>query len=163
MNVFILAKNPTVSAKYHVDKHVVKMPLETAQMLCAVLYRLKYPKRYIPYKKTHPHHPCTEWAYSSYKNYLHLCTIGLALCREYTYRYKKVHACEEIIRYCRDVAKSIKDRFSQHAPTTPAQAMPDECKHRNTVRAYRTYYMQEKNHLFVWTGRPVPKFINQFN
>ena len=36
MNIFFLDENPTLSAQYHVDKHVVKMILETAQLLCSV-------------------------------------------------------------------------------------------------------------------------------
>ena len=36
MNIFALAKSPEVSAQMACDKHVVKMILESAQMLCAV-------------------------------------------------------------------------------------------------------------------------------
>ena len=35
MNIFYLDKNPVVAAQMSCDKHVVKMILESAQMLCS--------------------------------------------------------------------------------------------------------------------------------
>ena len=161
MNVFILARSPKVIAMYHVDKHVVKMPLETAQMLCAVLHKSgmsKKDKNKIPYKATHLNHPCTIWAYESRENFNYLYDIGIALCREYTYRYGKKHKCEAVIRECKRLSRNIK--FSTRIDTPPAQAMPDEYKSSNVITAYRAYYVGEKSHLFKWTGRPTPKFID---
>ena len=34
MNIFVLDENPVIAAKMACDKHIVKMILESAQMLC---------------------------------------------------------------------------------------------------------------------------------
>ena len=39
MNIFVLDESPVTSAQMQCDKHIVKMPLETAQMLCSVWHR----------------------------------------------------------------------------------------------------------------------------
>jgi hypothetical protein len=36
MNIFVLDSNPKKCAQYHSNSHVVKMVLETAQLLCGV-------------------------------------------------------------------------------------------------------------------------------
>ena len=48
MNIFILDDNPRACAEYHLDKHVVKMPLETAQLIVQrtglLIFSGTYPK-----------------------------------------------------------------------------------------------------------------------
>lgn len=68
MNIFVLAGNPWDSAKMQCDKHVVKMPLETAQMLCSVWHRYGHGDK-VPYKEAHKKHPCTLWAGDTKQNY----------------------------------------------------------------------------------------------
>jgi hypothetical protein len=87
MNIFFLDEDPTLSAQYHVDKHVVKMILETAQLLCGVHHATSQITDQVPYKLSHKNHPCAIWARTSLSNYLYLCELGLELCKEYTYRY----------------------------------------------------------------------------
>ena len=57
MNIFYLDKDPQQAAKYHCDKHVVKMILESAQMLCTVVNEISG-GQVTPYKSTHKNHPC---------------------------------------------------------------------------------------------------------
>jgi hypothetical protein len=59
MNIFLLDSNIKKCAQYHCDKHVVKMILESAQILSTVL-RLNGVDQ--GYKTTHANHPCTLWA-----------------------------------------------------------------------------------------------------
>lgn len=153
MNIFVLDANPVIAAQLHLDKHVVKMPLETAQMLCTINAGYDIP---VPYKPTHKNHPCTIWANSSRANYQWLVDLGINLCKEYTYRYHKVHACQKIIESLAVCPEQI--------PSTPqtafAQAMPDDCKQENAPQAYQMYYKQYKHHIAKWTGRAVPSFMN---
>lgn len=153
MNIFVLSDDVMQAAEYHVDRHIVKMPLESAQMLCTNLSNLQIPT---PYKPVHQKHPCTIWAGKSAQNYQWLCDLGLALCLEYTYRYKKIHKCEEVINYC---SKFIKE-FQNTGLTPFAQAMPDQFKNDNAIQAYRNYYKNGKNHLHQWTMRPVPEWLS---
>ena len=69
MNIFALDNDVKVAAQWHVDKHVVKMPLETAQMLCTARHELGEKPESIPYKVAHKNHPCTIWCRNSSENY----------------------------------------------------------------------------------------------
>lgn len=70
MNIFILDTNPKIAAQYHVDKHVVKMILETAQLLCSAHW---LNGSEAPYKLTHKNHPCAIWTRECVENYNWLC------------------------------------------------------------------------------------------
>src|ERR1700761_7698925 len=100
MNIFVLDLDPKTCAKYHCDKHVVKMILETAQLLCNAQRKCGInPKIRIElYKETHKNHPCSIWASQSIKNYEWLSTLGIFLCDEYTERYNKIHKSHKLIQ-----------------------------------------------------------------
>ena len=98
MNIFVVDEDPVVAAQQLCDKHVVKMILESAQMLCTVALEHGYEDA--PYKKAHPKHPCTLWAGKSAENWQWLITHGLAMAEEYTRRYGRQHKSEAVIRWC---------------------------------------------------------------
>ena len=149
MNIFVLDVDPRTSAQMMCDKHVVKMVLETAQMMCTVVSSFGYET---PYRPTHAKHPCTLWAAGSYSNWRWLAAHGLALCEEYTHRYNKKHKSERVIRWC--LEQSI--HFPQAALTPFAQAMPDKYRNPSAVTAYRTYYQNEKAAFATWKTSPPP-------
>lgn len=152
MNIFILDENPDTAARQHCDKHVVKMILETAQMLCTAHWESGGEA---PYKSTHKNHPCTIWARESVDNYKWLCDLGVSLCDEYTLRYGKVHKTQAIIEWLVDNVPNIPD-----VPMTPfAQAMPDEYKSKDAVQAYRNYYLGEKQNIAVWKYSQTPRWF----
>lgn len=151
MNIFVLDKNPALAAQYHMDKHVVKMPLETAQILCSVRHKLGLDA---PYKLTHKNHPCVVWAEKSLSNYFWLCKLGLEISQEYTYRYKKVHKSQEVIQFCLDSLP----RVSYNSPQDFVQVMPEKYISSNPVQSYRNYYVNEKVHLASWKFRDPPKW-----
>ena len=93
MNIFALSHSPIVSAQMQHDKHVVKMVLESAQMLCSTFDPNLYD---VPYKRVHYNHPCTKWARENIGNFFWLVNHGLALASEYTYRYGKVHCLRKL-------------------------------------------------------------------
>lgn len=150
MNIFALHTDPIMAAEMHLDKHIVKMPLETAQMLCTI----NAPNA--PYKPTHVNHPCTLWAGVTNGNYDWLVRLGIALCNEYTYRYGKEHKCQAVIENLR-----LPPTLVPVGPlTTFAQAMPDECKQEDAVLAYRRYYRDYKAHIGTWKNRKRPEFMD---
>jgi hypothetical protein len=148
MNIFVLDNNPAKAAALHLDKHVVKMPLETAQMLSTV-------NGGYPYKATHKNHPCTIWASKSKANYEWLVNLGVELCKEYTHRYGKVHKCQAVIEQLKNPPECVPDGDLM----TFAQAMPDECKREDAVEAYRAYYRANKAHIAKWTKRDKPEWM----
>ena len=152
MNIFFLDENPTLSAQYHVDKHVVKMILETAQLLCSVHHTTDKVTDQVPYKLSHKNHPCAVWARQSLSNYLYLCELGLELCNEYTHRYGKRHKSQDVIEWCVTNKPNICDKEF----TEPAKAMPNEYKVDDVVQSYRNYYMGAKSGFAVWKMRDIP-------
>ena len=156
MNIFFLDENPKLSAQYHVDKHVVKMILETAQLLCSVHHVTDQVNDQVndqvPYKLSHKNHPCAVWARQSLSNYLYLCELGLELGKEYTHRYGKRHKSIDVIEWCIVNKPNIPDiDFTQ-----PAMAMPDEYKTDSVVESYRNYYIGAKISLASWKNREKP-------
>tara|TARA_B100000287_G_scaffold27543_2_gene26166 strand:+ start:3049 stop:3534 length:486 start_codon:yes stop_codon:yes gene_type:complete len=153
MNIFIVDKDPTIAAQQLCDKHVVKMILESAQMLCAA-----YPKGEAPYKRAFYNHPCTVWARESAANYEWLLTHANEMCREYTHRYGKAHKSSDAIQWCGDNSHHL--NLSELGQTPFAQAMPDEFKNACAVTAYRAYYNAEKAYFAKWTRREQPEWFN---
>jgi hypothetical protein len=152
MNIFILDFDPKKCAQYHNNKHVVKMILETAQLLCGVHWMTG---RDAPYKLSHKNHPCSIWVRSSLENYLWLCELGLELCEEYTLRYKKTHKCKQVIEWCLINKPNIPDIPFNNPPL----AMPNEYKTTSVVESYRNYYMGDKRSFSIWTNREKPEWF----
>ena len=141
MNIFVTDPNPFTSAQCLPDKHIVKMPLETCQML-AIVASDKWGHGFgtlpkldgTPYKTekgAFRNHPCTVWAQS---NYTWLIMHGLALCKEYTYRYGKKHSCYSTITHCTHIFP-----LQVSEPTTFTRAMPDEYKYDDTIDNFTAY------------------------
>jgi len=156
MNIFLLDTDTRKCAQYHCDKHVVKMILETAQLLCGVHHMIDQVTDQVPYKLSHKNHPCAIWSRESLSNYLYLCDLGLELCREYTYRYGKRHKSQDVIEWCIVNKPNIVDKGF----TEPARAMPDEYKVDSVVESYRNYYIGEKSKIAVWKNREIPEWFN---
>ena len=148
MNIFVLDENPAIAATYACDKHVVKMILESAQMLCAV-----HPEGTAPYKRSFYNHPCTKWVRESSDNYEWLIQHAHALCDEYTSRYGKEHKTREVIEWCDE----NRPELPEIGLTAFAQAMPDEYKSDDVFDSYQKYLINEKQHFAKWEKDPSRK------
>jgi hypothetical protein len=173
MNIFYLDNDVTKCAESHVDKHVVKMILEYAQLLSTAhriidgvtstrlsksgrqqkCYILPDEREQVLYSATHVNHPSAVWCRQNDSNYIWLSKLLLACCKEYTYRYGKVHKCEET-----GLVKSLFFNLPNNIPkgnfTGPTPAMPDECKiSGDSLQSYRNYYVMNKSHLWSWKGK----------
>lgn len=160
MNIFFLDKDPKLAAQYHADKHVVKMILESAQMLCTAV-NVKAGEQVTPYKTTHVNHPCSIWVRESYSNWSYVYQLMMYLEQEWRYRYnhQKSHKSIDAL-----VTANILDLADTYIPgrvlTPPALAMPDHCKiSSDPVECYREYYRKEKVALHKWTGRDIPFWL----
>ena len=180
MNIFILDENPQIAAQMQCDKHVVKMIVESAQMLSTAhrvldgtewtdyakngrrIKRWKSPYQLMEdllYKASFVGHPCTQWVMENDKNYYWLAEHALELCREYGKRYKKIHKTDDmlsLIRYRKPVNIPIADDI-----TPFAQAMPDEYKNEDAVKAYRAYYLGEKTGFAEWKYSDTPTWYEE--
>jgi len=145
MNIFILDLDPKLCAMYHCDKHVIKMILEHAQMLCTA-HNLSGSTT--PYKTTHKNHPCSIWVRESLENYNWLVEMTHYLNEEYKSRYNK-----KVNHKSYDLLLSLKkpDFLPKIGITTIALAMPDKYKiENNPVESYRNYYIGEKQAFATW-------------
>ena len=150
MNIFVLDNDIETCARYHCDQHVVKMILESVQMLCTALNKKGF---VTPYKSTHSSHPCVLWVEESYENYLWLQALALALNSEYRFRYAKTvdHGSVAVLQQVSTF------RYENTGLTEFAQAMPDCYKvPGDAVSAYRNFYLGEKMGFARWTKRAVP-------
>lgn len=160
VNIFYLSNEPKECAREHCDKHVVKMILESAQLLSNAHHMLDGDQVIKPiYRLTHKNHPSAIWVRSSTSHYMWLWLLLVELCREYTHRYGKIHKVE------RDGLLQILKEPPVNIPnmdwlTDPPPAMPDEYKTTNSVQSYRNYYKGAKASFARWTNRPIPEWFN---
>jgi hypothetical protein len=157
MNIFYFYDCPIKSAQAQPDKMLVKMPLETAQMLSTAHRELdgdEYADEVGLYKRAYWNHPCTIWARSGVINYAWLYKHFLALGDEYKYRYGREHGS---ITKLKDALQPHPENIDPNPIMTPvAQAMPEEYKHEDATIAYRNYCINEKHYAKWERGRDKP-------
>lgn len=163
MNIFMLDEDPRRAAQAHCDKHVVKMVIETAQLLSTahrVLDGDERADRLALYKATHHNHPSAVWVRECFESYSWALLLFHNLCDEYTHRYGRRHASERLLgplgMFPACIPYGVVGSFRlADAP----QAMPDYCKiPGDPVSAYRHYYATEKRHLGQWKRRAAPEW-----
>lgn len=159
MNIFYLDRDPVVAAKYQCDKHVVKMILETAQLL-STAHRCFGNEDEMLYKITHKNHPSAIWVRESSSNYKWLYEHFVALCDEYTYRYDKIHKTDTKLR---DILYKIPNGLKDVGMTEIKLAMnnnPECIIVGDPVSSYRNYYKTKKDKFVMnWTKSPVPDWF----
>ena len=157
MNIFHLDKNPIKCALYHCDKHVVKMILETSQML-STAYQKHAGESDSLYKSAYPNHPMTLWVGETYKNFGWTLLLGEALGFQYTHRYNKRHKSMRIIDY---FFKNLdwKDKIPKGEQTLPPLCMPDEFKCDDYIQSYKNYYINKKKSFAKYTKVDTPDFM----
>jgi hypothetical protein len=138
MNIFILDTDKRKNAQYHTDKHVVKMILEQTQVLCSAYYFTNQ-EDLSPYKLTHKNHPCSIWCRQSIENWLWLQEMTIELYVEYIHRYGKSHKSGEI------ALNLPLPKLQSSKLTDFAQAVPEQYKNVDVVKAYRDYYKNDKD------------------
>jgi len=180
VNIFVLDENPKIAAQMMCDKHVVKMIVESGQMLSTV-WRVLDGTQYIElsannrrikrwklpytsfekllYKASFVGHPCTQWAMKNDKNYYWLVNHALELCKEYTRRYGKMHKAEDMITQM--LYRKPRNIKNANSITPFAQAMPDEYKNESAVEAYRAYYLGEKTYFAEWKNTETPSWYKE--
>lgn len=163
MNIFVLDKSPELSAIYHTDKHIVKMPTETAQMISFVyhdeaLWKSNVPDFMMGFSKTHYKHPCSKWIKESLSNFIYAAELGLELYKEYQFRYNKPDKHQRaklIFEFALKNPAKIEDK----GLTEFAKAMDVEYICSDPIESYRNYYRKGKSHLHTWKNRNKPYWL----
>jgi len=191
MNIFALSKDPVESATQMLDKHVVKMPTETCQMLHTNGLFNEYVERYgkepslrqlknyheetesILMKPAMLNHPSTIWARQNIHNTKWLFEHGVALCFEFEFRYGKKHGSYERI------LQTPMEYSADSTLATPVSiAMFDVYRIPNSygkhcweyvIDSYRHYYLEGKWKFAEWRKNRMPKwwpkdhYVNKYN
>lgn len=164
MNIFVLDKDPRIAAQSQCDKHVVKMVLESAQMLSTahrVLDGDETKFGNVLYKVTHKNHPCNVWCRTTSSNYTWLYMHFIALCDEYRYRYGKIHLSDTKLRkILQHLPKNIHIGSLTEHPL--AMKKHPECMDpTDIVGSYRKFYKTKlENFKMVWTKRETPNWFS---
>jgi len=186
MNIFFLSEDVNESAKWTIDRHIVKMILETAQLLSTAhrlldgveyidsssgrkikRWKLNDEREKILYKATHMSHPCAQWARETESNYNWLYLLLLAYLKEYTYRYDKIHKIERegLSIYLGKTPKNIPngDRTKMPSAMDKTYIISDD-----PIVNYKYYYTNAKRYdkngkfMHIWSKRDVPDWIQQY-
>lgn len=161
----------------HLDKHVVKMIIEYAQLMSTAhrvldgeqytdktannrsIQRWRMSNEMLEHglmKASHINHPSNIWVRASKENYIWLLKMWLHLLAEYTHRYGKQHACEKYI----DVLYNAPKNIPNVAFTEPTPAMPDIYKVTNdSIKSYQNYYIHDKAKFAKWKNRETPEWF----
>lgn len=178
MNIFYISADPAQAAEWMVDKHVVKMILESAQLLCTAhrlldgietqgksatgrnvkRWILPDAREHVLYSATHINHPSAVWCRQSVMNYNWLADHMFALLYEYTHRYNKEHKVQGELSY---MLQSPPFNLKEYEMTKMPSAMANEYKiSDDPLVNYRNYYKVGKARMHKWTNRQPPEWIN---
>ena len=176
MNIFYLHENPIQNAKWHIDKHIVKMPIEYAQLLSTAhrlldgemylgktangrnikRWRLDDEREDILYKASHINHPSAIWVRESIENYYQMFKLYMATLAEFTNRYGKIHGASKPSVFLMRPPLNIPCVKRTEIP----QCMPDYCKVKgNPIKAYCNYYINEKESFATWKNKEIPQWF----
>ena len=180
MNIFALDKNAITAAKQHCDKHVVKMIVESGQML-STAHRIldgkvemrrsvsgKTMQKYwvLPddrenwlYRAVHTKHPCTIWTMESKENYTWHYRLFVALCDEFKFRYGKTHKTgDELTEHLLHTPKNIP--LGRMTPFKLAMKSNPECMLDDPIESYRLFYQTKQERFsMTWKKRPIPSWF----
>lgn len=177
MNIFALDQDPVVAAQLQCDKHVVKMILESAQLLSTAHRLLDGTESVIKknnrrkkvwthpdsnldsllYSATHVNHPSAIWCRETSENYKWLYQHFIGLCNEYTRRYGRTHLSDTKLRH---VLATLPHNIKRDGLSVVRLAMPDAYRHHDPVVAYRRYYASKKTTIDMrWTKSEEPSWM----
>jgi len=179
LNIFYIDADPRLCAEWSVDSHCIKMILESAQLLSTAhrvidgseyiddggkrkvkRWRLDDDRNVTLYSATHVNHPSAVWARESNNNYNWLWSYLYEHCKEYTYRYGKIHKVEKdgLLK----ALQTPQNNISVGYKTQPPSAMDTKyIISKNAIENYRNYYKVGKVHLHKWKNRQPPEWIKE--
>lgn len=162
MNIFVVHQAPRVAAEMLNDRHVMKMIVESSQML-ANAFPLKIleeaPRTKAGHTRIHSylHHPCSKWVLQDRNNWMWLLRHSIQLCHEFEYRRDKTHFTKKFVWWCANHRNCLELPNIKRTPFV--LAMPDIYKVECPIESYRNYYRAEKN--WTWTKREKPFWLEK--
>ena len=182
MNIFFLHRDPEQAAKEHVDKHVVKMIVEYAQLLSTAhrmldgieytdyskngrkikRYRLENPnKEKVIYKACHYNHPSAVWVRENRLHYQWLYRLFKKLGHEYTHRYGKIHSTNLLLNQLLEDSPTNIPVIDWKDPPPAMKHYPDCIVPGDSLQSYKNYYIVAKAYFAKWSKRDTPKWFTE--
>ena len=182
MNIFFLHRDPEQAEKEHVDKHVVKMIVEYAQLLSTAhrmldgteytdyskngrkikRYRLENPnKEKVIYKACHYNHPSAVWVRENRLHYQWLYRLFKKLGHEYTHRYGKVHSTNLLLNQLLEDSPTNIPVIDWKDPPPAMKHYPDCIVPGDSLQSYKNYYIVAKAYFAKWSKRDTPKWFTE--
>jgi len=162
MNIFAIEGNADTgeidwikSAESQDNLRVVKMILESCQILSTVLNEQGLDA---PYRSFNPKHPSCMWAAESAANFMSLVVHCDAMIAEYGRRFNKTHKCSEVLH--RIVILFDGERFPTQRPTPLRLAMPEKFRSANPVVSYRKFYASKPR--LRYPADKVPNWLAEY-
>ena len=162
MNRFIIEFNVDEIAKSLCDQHIVKMPLEEAQMLCTALWHHapEYAEAQNLYKPVHQKHPCTLWAMQTRSNFSFAYDLYCSMLCEYHHRYVKWHGAGKHSIAIKDGIKYIPEGWQTPHPQCFSGLDHLKTDEQFPIRAYREFYKADKLKFARYSkGRSMPEWM----
>ncbi|KAL0216784.1 hypothetical protein P9112_008968 [Eukaryota sp. TZLM1-RC] len=184
MNIFFLSKNPKEAANDMCDQHIVKMALESTQLMFTCHHITRDPEDTqwmdkceietgrVPYKPSHQKHGSQLWLHESKANYMWLAQHAIGISEEYEKRYQKTLQGKVLIHW---LAKNPPPNLPNKSMTIPYLAMPEDCKYiyqhegiaeepvenglNRTVMSYKLYYLLYKTRFARYFYIDVPMWL----
>ena len=182
MNIFFFYRDPEQAAKEHVDKHVVKMIVEYAQLLSTAhrmldgieytdyskngrkikRYRLENPnKEKVIYKACHYNHPSAVWVRENRLHYQWLYRLFKKLGHEYTHRYGKVHSTNLLLNQLLEDSPTNIPVIDWKDPPPAMKHYPDCIVPGDSLQSYKNYYIVAKAYFAKWSKRETPQWFTE--
>lgn len=187
MNIFYLDKDPEICAKYHCNKHVIKMMTEYAQILSTCHRILDGTKQLISndkrkkyiwlledeyideynnignkkcYIQAYINHPVNIWIRESSNHYKYVYELWKYIHREYTFRYKKFSLSFQLLNnfFCK-FPNNIESKSFKTPPRCFGEYNELIPDYENRVLEYKTYYLISKKHMLQYKKREIPMWI----
>lgn len=163
MNIFVTDKSYEISAQNLDDKRVVKMILESAQLLSTAIFLNRGIQYENIYKPTHKNHPCSLWAALNISNWYWLYNHMVSLCQEYSFRYSKTHSSESLLLYLKMYSEYIPQGYITNFVNCTRSKVVDFRNIKDVYLAYKKYLTIKWDNDKLkpkWTERKPPNWYN---
>lgn len=163
MNRFLIERNPQSIAESLCDQHIVKMPLEEAQMLCTALWHhnSEFAFENNLYKPVHQKHPCTLWCMETRANFKFAFMLYWCMLLEYKVRYRRMHGARKPFHaIMRGMNHIPKGKITKHPQCFGQQYESIKTDEDYPINAYRDFYKLDKLSFARWKHSRKPYWLN---
>lgn len=161
MQLYVLDYNPQKSVEMLSNCHVIKMCLETAQILSSVRFNLGINRHDIMPKPYNPNHPVIKAINNNHKiNWL--LDYNRCLHNEYIYRFEKKHSYFKLIELYYDMKDNSINDVNVEFLDFARDFKDFNTNKTDLVESFREYYKFKKSIIKNWkyTKRKEPIWLN---